>query len=109
MEIERDNILQKVVAIIKEYDVKKIVLFGSYSRGTQTAGSDIDLLIVKDLPENEIRPFRIEIKKALWNELGFLNTSFDVLVDNEDRIRRRIEFGDLFYQEIYNKGRVIYA
>ena len=33
--------------VAKQYGVKKVALFGSYSKGTQNADSDIDLLIDK--------------------------------------------------------------
>jgi hypothetical protein len=58
---------------------------------------------------HETRDLRIKLKKALWLKLGKLNYSFDILVDNEQRIQKRIEMGDLFYKEIYSKGRTIYA
>jgi uncharacterized protein len=71
--------------------------------------SDIDLLVIKNIPKNETRDFRIKIKKALWMKLGRLNFSFDILVDNEQRIMERIDMGDLFYKEIYLNGKTIYA
>ncbi len=38
-----------------------------------------------------------------------INIHFDVLADSEERISHRIQIGDRFYEEIYNKGQVIYA
>ena len=63
----------------------------------------------KNIPENETRDFRIKLKKALWLKFGKMNYSFDILVDNEQRIQKRIEMGDLFYKEIYSKGKLFYA
>ena len=104
-----DNILSEITATLKQYGIEKIILFGSYAYGTPNKDSDIDLLVIKDIPENETRDFRIKLKKALWLKLGKLNYSFDILVDNEQRIQKRIEMGDLFYKEIYSKGKTIYA
>ena len=104
-----DNILSEITATLKQYGIEKIILFGSYAYGTPNKDSDIDLLVIKDIPENETRGFRIKLKKALWLKLGKLNYSFDILVDNEQRIQKRIEMGDLFYKEIYSKGKTIYA
>ena len=39
---EIKNIVKKVA---KEFDLVKVSLFGSYANGTQTADSDIDLLV----------------------------------------------------------------
>ena len=104
-----ENILSEITATLKQYGIEKIILFGSYAYGTPNKYSDIDLLVIKNIPENETRDFRIKLKKALWLKLGQLNYSFDILVDNEQRIQKRIEMGDLFYKEIYSKGKIIYA
>jgi len=107
--MEADNILSEITDVLKPYGIEKIILFGSYAKGIPNKYSDIDLLVIKNIPENETRDFRIKLKKALWIKLGKLSYSFDILVDNEQRIQKRIEMGDLFYKEIYSKGKTIYA
>jgi predicted nucleotidyltransferase len=107
--MDAENILSEITDVLKQYGNEKIILFGSYANGTPNKYSDIDLLVIKDIPENETRDFRIKLKKALWIKLGKLSYSFDILVDNEQRIQKRIEMGDLFYKEIYSKGKTIYA
>ncbi len=103
------RILGEIKTTLKKFGVEKIILFGSYAYGVPNNNSDIDLMVIKNIPENEIRKLRLELKKALWLKIGKYNMSFDLLVDNEERIKRRIEMGDLFYKEIYDKGKVIYA
>lgn len=107
--MDTEGLLTEITMTLKPYDIEKIILFGSYAYGTPNKDSDIDLLIIKDIPENETRDFRIQLKKALWHKFGNLNLSIDILVDNEQRIQERIEMGDLFYKEIYSKGKPIYA
>jgi uncharacterized protein len=107
--MDTDTILSEITDVLKQYGIEKIILFGSYAKGTSDKYSDIDLLVIKNIPENETRDFRIKLKKALWIKLGKLSYSFDILVDNEQRIQKRIEMGDLFYKEIYFKGKTIYA
>lgn len=107
--MESEKLFSEVIALLKQFGIEKIILFGSYAYGSPTEESDIDLLVIKDIPETETRDFRIKIKKALWSQLGKRNYSFDVLVDNEQRINDRIRMGDLFYKEIYSKGRILYA
>ena len=43
------NLISQIVdKIIREYQPKKIILFGSYAYGEPNEDSDIDLLIVKN-------------------------------------------------------------
>jgi uncharacterized protein len=87
----------------------KIILFGSYGYGNPDSESDIDILVIKDIPEKDVRKFRLKIKKVLWEEFNSQDIYFDVVVDSEKRVRNRIVLGDLFYEEIFTKGEIIYA
>jgi len=106
--IEQD-VLQKIVWEIKKFDPDKIILFGSQNSSRYNPESDIDLLVVKDIAEKDVRGLRIEIKKTLWKNLKDIAPDFDIIVDSEKRILQRIKMGDLFYKEIYTKGKTIYA
>ena len=101
--------IQDIVANLKRFEPEKVILFGSQSNGLSNNDSDIDLLIVKNIPENDIRKLRIEIKLALWTNLNSLQKHFDVIVDSEERIEQRILMGDLFYKEIYTNGTPLYV
>ena len=49
-------ILDNFYQIIKEkYPVKKILLYGSYAKGSETEDSDIDVGVVIDLPDHTRR------------------------------------------------------
>jgi predicted nucleotidyltransferase len=49
-----DLVSQIVDKIIREYQPKKIILFGSYAYGEPNEDSDIDLLIVKNTDKKPI-------------------------------------------------------
>ena len=107
---DKENILTEIKETLTSFNVEKIILFGSYAYGVPNVDSDIDLLVIKqNLPENETRNFRLKLKKALWSKIRKYNLPIDLIVDSEERIKKRIEMGDLFYKEIYYKGKVIYA
>jgi len=70
---KRKNI--KVINILKELvkqrgmDIDKIVVFGSYARGEEKKGSDIDIIIVsRDFEGKDIFD-RVEIASGLHREL----------------------------------------
>lgn len=51
------NISKRFVDIIRNfYDINKVILFGSYAKGTPNASSDIDLAIfLKEKPDDIIK------------------------------------------------------
>lgn len=104
-----DEIKSRIVKILRQIRPDKIILFGSYGYGKPDSESDIDILVIKDMPEHEVRNFRLKIKRILWEEFHSQDIYFDVVVDSEERVLNRIGLGDLFYQEIYTKGEIIYA
>ena len=66
MEIKK--VLNQIVERLKLANPYKIVLFGSYAKGTPTSESDIDLMVILDnyhLPENYTEQLKIrrDIKK----------------------------------------------
>lgn len=101
--------IQNIIANLKRFEPEKVILFGSRSKGLANKDSDIDLLIIKNVPEESIRGLRLEIKLALWSNFNALQKHFDVIVDSEERIQQRIQMGDLFYKEIYTKGTPLYV
>ncbi len=104
-----NEIKNSIVEALLPTEPDKIILFGSYGYGIPEKGSDIDILIIKDIPVQEVRSQRLKIKRILWDKFNSSGLFFDVLVDSEERVFERIRLGDLFYEEIYNKGEVIYA
>jgi len=89
--------------LIEKYDPDKIILFGSRAEGKDCAGSDIDLLIVK---ETEKRPLerRIEVETLLSDR----SVPIDVLVYTPDEVRHLYSLGSPFIEEVMEKGRLLY-
>ncbi|MFC2087164.1 nucleotidyltransferase domain-containing protein [Bacteroidota bacterium] len=103
------DLKNKIIDTLKQFDPDKIILFGSHVYGKPDSESDIDLLIVKNIPKEQVKELRLRIKKTLWQNFKENTIYFDVLVDSEERILKRIKMGDLFYEEIYKLGEEIYA
>lgn len=81
----------------------RVVLFGSYARGTADEGSDLDLLVI----EKEV-PNRAEEYMRLRQAVGAVGTGVDVLVYSEQEAARRAEVpGTLLYWAI-KEGRVLH-
>ena len=106
--LNKDYIAQ-IVELLKEESPDKIILFGSHAYGQPDQESDIDLLVIKNIPSADIRDFRVKLKLKLWELIKKWNIPVDIVVDSENRIKQRIIEGDLFYKEILTKGNIVYA
>ena len=93
-------------AISRSYSPARIILFGSYARGTPRDGSDIDLLVVKNTRENP-RQRWLTVRRIVRPLTGQIPISPLVMTENE--LKRRIAAGDHFIKEILREGKVLYA
>jgi predicted nucleotidyltransferase len=92
--------------IVEHYLPEKIILFGSYACGTPDAGSDVDLLIVKETDERPIDR-RVTVRRIAY--IPRRGLPFSPLVITPQELDRRLEMGDPFYREIIARGEVLYA
>ncbi len=89
--------------IVRSLDPDSIILFGSRSRGEESPGSDVDLLIVKDSTERPIDR-RIAVERLLVDRA----VPLDIFVYTPDEMRRLFALGSPFIQEVVETGRVLY-
>jgi uncharacterized protein len=99
-------IRQIVDAIIKEYQPQQIILYGSLAYGVPDADSDIDLLIIKETDKDPLER-RVLVRQIAAD--SHRRVPFSPLVLTPDELRRRLVLGDPFYQEIMQRGKILYA
>lgn len=98
------RLIRKVVQpIIHHCHPERIVLFGSHAHGQTHSDSDVDLLIVM---QSKKRP--VERTIDVTKTLHFYPFPMDILVRTPQEIRRRLRMGDPFYEEILERGKVLY-
>ena len=89
--------------IVETSNPEKIILFGSYARGSANADSDLDLLVI--LPEiAHQRQESIHIRRALRGLL----IPVDLLLASSDQIERLGNTPGLIYREALREGKVLY-
>ena len=105
------NIIDEFVKGVNEIlgdRVKKIILYGSYARGDYDKSSDIDIMILTDLNDNEILEYREKILDYAYDIEW--NNNFDIvvspLIKNIDKYNKRIDVIP-FYMNIQREGVVI--
>src|SRR3990172_2768963 len=81
-----EEILQKMTDVIVDMiQPEKIILFGSYARGTAKIGSDVDLLIIEKESFGHNRSRRQEMSR-IWRKLADFAVPKDILVYSQDEV-----------------------
>ena len=75
-----DELKNIIGDIAKQYGVKKVALFGSYSTGEETPDSDVDLLISSDVKGLKFYGMVEKLRTALHKKVDVL--SLEQLKDN---------------------------
>jgi predicted nucleotidyltransferase len=88
--------------VAAEFRPERIILFGSYARGTATADSDVDLLIVLPFEGKSWRTAS-EIRRRARPTFPT-----DLIVRTPEQMRRRMARGDHFLREVFREGRTLY-
>ena len=68
MTLQREELFQKVVHILKQIGVRRIAVFGSYARGEEGPGSDIDIIV--EFSRRKSLLDMVGIEQELSDELG---------------------------------------
>ncbi len=107
---EIETIMQELIEKVKPIfgdKLKKVILYGSYARGDYDAESDVDVMLLVDEDDENLRTYRKPIRKV-ESEIDF---KYDVLlcgiVQNQDKFYQYIN--DIpFYSNVNKEGIVLY-
>lgn len=88
--------------------VKKIILYGSYARGDFNKNSDIDIMILTDLSDDEIVEYRKKITEYAYDIEYDNNFNIDLspLVKNIDKFNYWLEVLP-FYMNVEREGVIL--
>ena len=107
----KNEIITQIDLSLRHLNVSKVILFGSYSKGTQTVDSDIDLLVVtKDDFVFDSFAQKMKIKLEISTALNPLRkfADIDLIVHTKPMFERFILLNSGFKKEIINSGSIIY-
>lgn len=102
--VTRQEIQATCDDIVREFSPLQVILFGSYAYGTPTEESDVDLLVIMEIPESETRRQAVEIDQRIPHRFRM-----DLLVRSPEEIAYRVSYNDWFLREITEKGEVLYS
>ena len=88
--------------IIKGYSPHKIIMFGSCARGDYHEGSDLDLIIIKNIQDDFLKRLD-DVLDCCTGEIGV-----KPLVYTESEIKQMLRQGNDFIETALEEGEVIY-
>ena len=83
--------------------LRSVILFGSYARGEASEGSDVDVLVLVDLPREEIARYRRAVAAIAGEYLLSDNLLFSPILENEAFFARHQQTLP-FYRNIAREG-----
>ena len=106
-----DQIINNLTETLKEEEVEKIILFGSYAYGMPKEDSDLDIIVVT---RDNFLPNTNREKIELHHKYNILIKKFrrvipiDLLVYTKLMYQKLLESGSLFTKEVNIKGKILY-
>ena len=88
--------------------LKKIILFGSYARGDFKENSDIDIMILTDLHDEEIVEYRMKIREIACDIELENDVIISPIVRNIDKYNDRVDVVP-FYMNVQKEGVILHG
>jgi predicted nucleotidyltransferase len=94
---------EMVERLATHLDIRKIILFGSYTTGQFTRDSDLDLMIIMNTREKGLKRYA-----SVSRLLEPRKMPLDIIVKTPREVRQRKAFFDPFFKSIMQHGKVLY-
>lgn len=104
-------LISKYVECVKEIygsHVKRIILYGSYARGDFNRDSDVDIMILLDLSEEEAKAYQ----NALFDSTYDFNMDHDIEINpisHSEQLYRKWLMAYPFFQNVEKDGVNLYG
>jgi predicted nucleotidyltransferase len=107
---ELNTILSEVTESIKKLygsKLKKIILYGSYAMGCQDEESDIDLMVLIDMDEPQLRNYDKKLNEII-SDIGYRHLKVLSLIDmSYEKYNKWVDVVP-YYKNVKNQGVVVY-
>jgi len=109
--MKNNNYVDQLLEALKQADPYKVILFGSYAKGTADENSDIDMVVILD--NNDVaKTYEERQNKKLYINRLVRNINYkialDILVYSKEEYQIVKNYGNYFIDEIENTGKIIY-
>ena len=106
----RNLIEQYIVEVKKIYGshLKQVILYGSYARGDYTPDSDIDVMILLDISDMEIKNYRHQLSEMTYNFNMDYELDIKPIAKNEAHFNKWV-LNYPFYANVSKEGVKLYG
>ena len=111
MPITTRNLLDQYTEILQKIygkHLKKVILYGSYARGDYRDDSDIDIMILLDLSDMDIKQYRHELSGETFDFNMDHDLDIKPIAKSEAHFNKWI-MNYPFYSNIHKEGVVLYG
>ncbi|MBR5946340.1 nucleotidyltransferase domain-containing protein [bacterium] len=111
MEHKIQKILDGYVSVVRDIykdHLQQVILYGSYARNDYREDSDIDIMILLDIPDMKIKDYRHELSDSTYNFNMSNNVDIKPIAKNEEHFKKwSVNYP--FYENIKKEGIKIYG
>ena len=102
-----DEVVERVLNTLN-LNIKKIILYGSYARGTADDESDVDIMIICDNTEEDVRKYRRETSH-IGSEVGLKNDVYISLKLQDSETFEKWKEVMPFFRNVSDEGVILYG
>ena len=105
------DIIEQYVANVKDIygsHLRQVILYGSYARGNFNTESDVDIMILLDLTEQDIKGYRHQLSDMTFDFNMGHDMDIKPIAKNVEHFERWIE-NYPFYTNVKKEGITLYA
>lgn len=88
--------------------LQKVILYGSYARGDFDESSDIDIMLLTDLADEDIEKYRKNVSDFTYDIELDNNIIMTPLIKNIEKYNQRIDVVP-FYMNVHKEGVILYG
>lgn len=107
----RSEIIEMIRVSLQNLNVSKVILFGSWAKGTNSEGSDIDLLVVTNdnfIFDSFARKMETKVKYSAALDSLRDYADIDMIVHTKPMYEKFLLLNSSFKKELETTGSVIY-
>ena len=103
--------IEQYVAEIKKIygkHLRKVILYGSYARGDFRADSDVDIMVLLDMSDLDLKAYSQQLSYMTYDFNLDNNLNIKPIAKSEDHFKKWV-INYPFYANVYREGVVLYG